>query len=451
MSNNFVTRLKSAWNSFMNRDPTMHSKSIGPSYSRRPDRSLLTRGNERSIINAVYNRIAIDVASLDIKHVKLDEKGQFDHEIDSQLNNCLTLEANIDQSSRAFLHDVALSLMDEGCVAIVPVDTTSDPQKGAFDIVTMRTGQILEWYPQHIRVRVYNELTGKKEDVTMAKSAVAIVENPFYSVMNAPNSTLQRLIRKMNLIDAVDEQASAGKLNMIVQLPYAVKSDARLEQAKKRLADLENQLENNKYGVAYIDSTEKVTQVNRPLENNLLTQIEYLTKLLFSQLGLTQEILDGTANEDTMLNYFNRTIEPICSAITDEMQRKFLSKTARTRGQSIMCYRDPFKLTPVSQIAELADKFTRNEILTPNEIRKLIGMAPANDSNADELRNRNISMPNTQQGMITNQEGLSNPEEFMDDMDGMSEEELMAQYQEFQQAYEQNEADLDELEGMVNE
>lgn len=386
-----ASRFKSAWNSFMNKDPTKSYLNLGSSYSIRPDKTNLRRGNERSIVNAIYNRIAIDTASMTLKHVYMDDNGRFNSDVDSALNKCLTLEANIDQGSRAFLHDVVLSLLDEGVVAIVPVDTTSDPESGSFDIETMRTGKIVQWYPEHIRVLVYNDRKGIKEEITAHKNTVAIIENPFYSVMNGPNSTLQRLIRKMNMIDGIDEQASAGKFNMVVQLPYAVKSQARLDQAKARVEDLEKQLNNNRYGIAYIDATEKVTQLNRPLDNNLMAQIEYLTNQLFSQLGLTQEIMDGTASETAMLNYYNRTIEPICSAIADEMKRKFLSKNARTRGQSIICYRDPFRLTPVSQLAELADKFTRNEILTSNEIRQIIGIAPSNDPSADELRNKNLS------------------------------------------------------------
>lgn len=386
-----ASRFKSAWNSFMNKDPTKSYLNLGSSYSIRPDKTNLRRGNERSIVNAIYNRIAIDTASMTLKHVYMDDNGRFNSDVDSALNKCLTLEANIDQGSRAFLHDVVLSLLDEGVVAIVPVDTTSDPESGSFDIETMRTGKIVQWYPEHIRVLVYNDRKGIKEEITVHKNTVAIIENPFYSVMNGQNSTLKRLIRKMNMIDGIDEQASAGKFNMVVQLPYAVKSQARLDQAKARVEDLEKQLNNNRYGIAYIDATEKVTQLNRPLDNNLMAQIEYLTNQLFSQLGLTQEIMDGTASETAMLNYYNRTIEPICSAIADEMKRKFLSKNARTRGQSIICYRDPFRLTPVSQLAELADKFTRNEILTSNEIRQIIGIAPSNDPSADELRNKNLS------------------------------------------------------------
>lgn len=394
MGKSFGSRLKSAWNSFMNRDPTdYHYQDIGPGYSRRPDRMILTRGNEKSIINSLYNRIALDVSSITIKHVRLDDKNRYLEDMDSNLNSCLTLEANIDQSSRAFLHDVALSMMDEGVVAIVPVDTTSDPDNGAFDILSMRTGRIVEWHPEHVKVSVYNDRSGHKEEVMVRKDNVAIVENPFYSVMNESNSTLKRLIRKLNLLDVTDEQSAAGKFNMIVQLPYAVKSSSRQEQANSRIENLEKQLENNRYGIGYIDATEKVTQLNRPLENNLMTQIEYLTKLLFSQMGMTQEILDGTANETAMLNYFNRIVEPICSAIVDEMNRKFLSKTARTQKQSIVCYRDPFKLVPVSQMAELADKFTRNEIMSSNEIRQVIGMPPSDDPAADELRNKNLSQP----------------------------------------------------------
>ena len=387
--------LKHSWNAFVNnRSPTNYYNDIGYSYSYRPDRVRFTGGNERSIVTSVYNRIALDVSSIDIKHVRLDENGSFISVIDSGLNNCLTLEANIDQTGRALKQDIVMSMMDEGCIAIVPVDTTVNPTEtgpGAYDILSMRTGKILEWYPSHVKVRVYNDRTGNKEDIIVPKKTVAIVENPLYAVMNEPNSTMQRLIRKLNLLDFIDEQSGSGKLDLIIQLPYIIKTEARREQAEKRRKDIENQLAGSKYGIAYIDGTEKVTQLNRPIENNLMKQIEYLTNMLYSQLGITQSVLDGTADEQTMLNYNNRTIEPIVSAIVDEMKRKFLSKTARSQLQSILFFRDPFKLVPVNNIAEIADKFTRNEILTSNEIRQIIGIKPSNDPKADQLINSNIS------------------------------------------------------------
>ena len=388
-------KLKHSWNAFVNnRSPTNYYNDIGYSYSYRPDRVRFTRGNERSIVTSVYNRIALDVSSIDIKHVRLDENGSFVSVIDSGLNNCLTLEANIDQTGRALKQDIVMSMMDEGCIAIVPVDTTVNPTEtgpGAYDILSMRTGKILEWYPSHVKVRVYNDRTGNKEDIIVPKKTVAIVENPLYAVMNEPNSTMQRLIRKLNLLDFIDEQSGSGKLDLIIQLPYIIKTEARREQAEKRRKDIENQLAGSKYGIAYTDGTEKITQLNRPIENNLMKQIEYLTNMLYSQLGITQSVLDGTADEQTMLNYNNRTIEPIVSAIVDEMKRKFLSKTARSQLQSILFFRDPFKLVPVNNIAEIADKFTRNEILTSNEIRQIIGIKPSNDPKADQLINSNIS------------------------------------------------------------
>ena len=388
-------KLKHSWNAFVNnRSPTNYYNDIGYSYSYRPDRVRFTRGNERSIVTSVYNRIALDVSSIDIKHVRLDENGSFISVIDSGLNNCLTLEANIDQTGRALKQDIVMSMMDEGCIAIVPVDTTVNPTEtgpGAYDILSMRTGKILEWYPSHVKVRVYNDRTGNKEDIIAPKKTVAIVENPLYAVMNEPNSTMQRLIRKLNLLDFIDEQSGSGKLDLIIQLPYIIKTEARREQAEKRRKDIENQLAGSKYGIAYTDGTEKITQLNRPIENNLMKQIEYLTNMLYSQLGITQSVLDGTADEQTMLNYNNRTIEPIVSAIVDEMKRKFLSKTARSQLQSILFFRDPFKLVPVNNIAEIADKFTRNEILTSNEIRQIIGIKPSNDPKADQLINSNIS------------------------------------------------------------
>jgi len=388
------SRLRHAWNTFLSRDPLSYRYSFGPSYSYRPDRPIFSRGNERSIVTSVYNRIALDVSSMTIQHVRLDENDRFKEVIESGLNNCLNLEANIDQTGRAFVQDIVMSMLDEGCVAIVPVDTTFNPKEtGSFDISTMRTGKILEWYPQHVKVRVYNDRKGEKEDIFVPKSTVAIVENPFYSVMNEPNSTMQRLIRKLNLLDAIDEQSGSGKLNLIIQLPYVIKTAARRQQAEERRKDIEEQLSGSKYGVAYTDGTEHVVQLNRPVDNNLMSQIEYLTSMLYSQLGLTQGIMDGSADEKTMQNYYTRTIEPILSAIVDEMKRKFLTKTARSQKQSILFFRDPFKLVPVGEIAEISDKMTRNEIMTSNEIRQKIGMKPSTDPKADELRNSNLSAP----------------------------------------------------------
>lgn len=389
----FMDRIKHSWNAFMNKDPTYNYQNIGTSYSYRPDRTRLTRGNERSIVNSIYTRIALDVASIGVKHCRLDENGRFESVIDSNLNNCLTVEANIDQTSRAFLQDIVMSMLDEGSVAVVPVDTTLDPRvTSSYDILSMRTGKIIDWYPSHVRVRLYNDKTGRREEVLLQKKSVAIIENPFYSIMNEPNSTNQRLIRKLNLLDAIDEQSGSGKLDMIVQLPYAVKSPIQEERAENRRQSLERQLSGSKYGIAYIDSTEKVTQLNRPLENQLMKQIEYLTSMLHGQLGITQAILDGTADEQTQLNYITHTVEPIISAIVDEMNRKFLTKTARTQNQTIAFFRDPFKLVPVNNIAEIADKFTRNEIMTSNEIRQVIGMKPSDDPKADRLVNSNMKM-----------------------------------------------------------
>ena len=395
MELNLGSRIKHAWNAFMNKDPTYRRYgNIGTAYSTRPDRVRLSRGNERSTVNSIYNRIALDAASINIVHSRLDENDRYVSDIDSGLHNCLTLSANIDQTGRSFIQDVVISMLDEGCVAIVPVDTTDDPEiTDSYDIRTMRTGQILDWYPAHVRVRVYNERTGQREDLTLPKREVAIIENPFYSVMNEPNSTMQRLIRKLNLLDAIDDQSGSGKLDLIIQLPYVIKSEARRKQAEERRKDIEMQLSGSKYGIAYTDGTEHITQLNRPAENNLLKQIEYLTSMLFSQLGITQSILDGTADEKTMTNYYSRTIEPIVSAIVDEMKRKFLTKTARSQKQSISFFRDPFKLVPVTEIASIADTFTRNEILSSNDIRQVIGRKPSKDPTADELRNKNLSAP----------------------------------------------------------
>ena len=392
-----MNRLQHAWNAFQNsRDPT-YGHDYGSSYTRRPDRPRLARGNEKSIVAAVTNRIALDVSAITIQHCRLDENGRLKEIMKSRLNNCLNVEANIDQSGRAFLHDVVLSMLDEGVVAIVPTDTTINPKIGSFDIDAMRTGKILQWKPKTVQVRLYNELTGEKEDIWLPKSMVAIVENPMYAVMNEHNSTLQRLIRKLNLLDVIDEQSGSGKLDLIIQLPYTVKSDLRKKQAEDRRNSIKQQIANDPFGIAYIDSTEKVTQLNRPIENNLMHQIEYLTSMLYSQLGITQSILDGTADEQTQLNYLNRTVEPIISAIVDEMKRKFLTKTARTQGQSISFFRDPFRLVPIGNIADIADKFTRNEIVTSNEFRQIIGMMPSDDPKADQLVNSNIRQPDEEQ------------------------------------------------------
>lgn len=386
------SRLKHAYNAFMNRDPTYPRYDDGPGYSYRPDRPRFTRGNEKTIVTSVFNRIALDVASMTFAHCQLDENGRYLKDINSGLNNCLNLEANIDQTGRAFLQDVVMSALDEGVVAMVPIDTDIDPTNtDSYDIESIRTGKIIEWRAREIKARVYNDRTGQKQDIFCDKRKVGIVENPLYAVVNEPNSIGKRLMRKFALLDVTDEQTASGKLDMIIQLPYAIKSEAREKQAERRRQSIEQQLTGSKYGIAYIDSTEHVTQLNRSLENNLLKQIEYLTNLFFSQLGITQSILDGTADEKTMLNYYNRTVEPFVAAIVDEMKRKFLTKTARTQGKSIKAFRDPFKLVPVNDIAEIADKFTRNEIMTSNEIRQVIGMKPSDDPKADELRNSNIS------------------------------------------------------------
>ena len=400
MEQSFGSRLKHAWNVFRSRDPTSEFRDTGASYYNRPDRPRFTRGNERSITTSVLNRIALDASAIDILHVRLDKNGRFLEEINSGLNNCLALSANTDQTGRAFKQDVVMSMLDEGCVAIVPTDTTMNPKvTDSYDIETMRVGKIIQWRPQHVQVRLYNEQTGKKEELWLPKKMVAIVENPLYAVMNEPNSTMQRLIHKLGLLDITDEQTASGKLDLIIQLPYVIKTDARRQQAENRRKDIEMQLAGSKYGIAYTDGTEKITQLNRSLENNLMKQVEYLTNQLYSQLGITQMILDGTADEKTMLNYYSRTIEPIVSAIADEMKRKFLTKTARTQNQSIEFFRNPFKLVPVNDIAEIADKFTRNEIMTSNEIRQIVGMKPSDDPKADELRNSNIAETKEDPGM----------------------------------------------------
>ena len=387
-----IDRLQHGWNAFINnKDPTLRP---GPSYSYRPDRARFTRGNERSIVTSIFNRIAMDASSIDIEHVRVDKDGRFTGIIDSGLNNCLTLEANIDQTGRAFMQDAVMSMLDEGVVALVPIDTTLDINTNSFDVETIRVGKIMEWYPQHIKVRVYDENSSTKKDVVVPKRSVAVVENPFYSVINEHNSTMQRLIRKLNLLDAIDEQSGSGKLDLIIQLPYVLKGEQRIKNAEDRRSTLERQLNNSKLGIGYIDSTEHVIQLNRSLDNNLMKQIEYLQSMLYSQLGITQSILDGTADEKTMLNYFSRTIEPIVFAIACEMKRKFLSKTARTQGQSIFYFRDPFKLVPVTELADIADKLTRNEIASSNEMRQKIGWKPSTDPKADELRNKNLSAPN---------------------------------------------------------
>lgn len=394
MSLSIGARLQHAWSAFRNKDPAIRYGDIGPGYGYRPDRVRFTRGNERSIVTSVYNRITLDASAINIYHARLDDNNRFTEIIESGLNTCLTLEANIDQTARAFFQDAVMSMLDEGCVALVPVDTTLDPNvTGSYDIQSMRTAQILEWYPERVRLRLYNERIGRKEDITLPKNMVAVIENPLYSVMNEPNSTMQRLIRKLNLLDVIDEQSGSGKLDLIIQLPYVIKTDARRRQAEERRKEIENQLTGSKYGIAYTDGTERITQLNRAVDNNLMTQIEYLTSMLYSQLGITQSILDGSADDKTMLNYYNRTIEPIISAIVDEMKRKFLTKTARSQKQSILFFRDPFKLVPVADISEIADKFTRNEIMTSNEIRQIVGMKPSDDPKADELRNSNISEP----------------------------------------------------------
>lgn len=421
----FTDRLQHAWNAFMsNRDPTpVEYRYYGSISSTRPDRVALTRGNEKSITTSIFNRIAMDVAAISIKHVRLDENDRMIEIVDSGLNYCLNTEANIDQTGRAFIQDVVLSMLDEGCVAIVPVDTTINPRtSGAYDINSMRVGQVIEWRPRHVRVRVYNDTTGRKEELLLPKSMVAIIENPLYAVINEPNSTMQRLKRKLNLLDVVDEQTGSGKLDMIIQLPYIIKTDARRKQAENRMESIEKQLSSSKYGIAYTDGTERIVQLNRAVENNLMPQVEYLTNMVYSQLGMTQAIMDGTADEKTMLNYYNRSIEPIISNIVDEMKRKFLTKTARTQRQSILFFRDPFKLAPVDKIAEMADKFTRNEIMTSNEFRQIIGLPPSDDPNADELRNKNLNKQGpeiAQSGqLVNNQNGVpeqgspeENPEE----------------------------------------
>lgn len=404
------SRLKHAWNAFLNRDPTNPFVTSGLGYgsSVRPDRARFTRSNERSIISALYTRIAIDISAISFQHVRLDQNGRYLETISSGLNECLTLSANIDQSGRGLIQDLVMSMFDEGCVAVVPVDTTLDPViSGGYDIQSMRVGKILEWFPNNVRVQLYNDKTGQKEEITPLKKTVAIIENPLYAVMNEPNSTLKRLIRKLNILDAIDEQSGSGKLDLIIQLPYVIKTQARRDQAEARRQDIENQLAGTKYGIAYTDGTEKITQLNRPAENNLLAQITYLTSMLYSQLGMTEAVFNGTANEEEMLNYYNRTIEPVSSAITDAMKRTFLTKTARSQAQSIVFFKDPFKLVPVKDLADIADKFTRNEILSSNEVRGIIGYKPSSDPKADELRNKNLNAADEKRPSKTDEVDLS--------------------------------------------
>ena len=427
----FIERVKNGWNAFTNnKDPSWIYNEYEISSYNRPDRPRLFPGNERSIINSIFNRLAVDTASIDIYHARLDENKRFLEEMDSSLNFVLQTSANIDQTGRALIQDIAMSMFDEGCVAIVPTDANINPNyDNSFDILELRVGRIIEWRPNHVKVKLYNERKGQKEEIYFSKSAVAIVENPFYSVMNEPNSILRRLSRKMALLDVIDEQNSSKKLDLIIQLPYPIKTEARRKQAEVRRRDIENQLANGKYGIAYTDATEHITQLNRPIENNLMGQIEYLTNLLFSQLGLTPEIMNGTASEEVMINYYNRTIEPIVAAITEEMTRKFLTKTARTQGQAVIFQRDPFKLAPISSIAELADKFTRNEILSSNEIRGIIGFKPSQEPQADTLRNKNMPISDQPQG----------EDAVPEDMDPEEAEQALAELDDF-------DAQLDELE-----
>jgi len=406
MNDSIGSRFKKAWNIFFNKDPTdIYRRDWGEAFYSRPDRPRLTGGNERSIITAIYNRIALDVASIDFRHVVLDDQGRYMKDRNSPLNDCLTLRANLDQTSRAFIQDLTMSMMDEGCVAAVPVDTDVNPSTGSFDVLSLRTGKIVEWHPSAVKVKLYNERTGREEEVMVEKLTTGIIENPFYAVMNARNSTMQRLVRKLNLLDVVDDKLGSSKLDLIIQLPYVVKGDLKKKQAEERRQALEKQLEGSKLGIGYIDGTEKVTQLNRPIENNLLKQVEYLTNLLFSQLGITQGILDHSADENTMNNYITRTVEPFAAAIADEMKFKFLTKTARTQGQSIEYFRDPFRLIPVSQMAEIGDKMRRNEIMTSNEIRQKIGMKPNKDQRADELANPNLAKSKEAEAALLGQSG----------------------------------------------
>lgn len=404
MPDTFITRFKHAWNAFMNRDPTRYDYEYGSGYSIRPDRVHLRGGNERTIVNSIITRIAIDAASTTIQHVRLDENGRFLEVIDSGLNNCLNVRANIDQTGRSFLQDTVQSMCDEGCVAVVPVDTDVNPAKtDSYEIRSMRVGKIVQWYPNDIRVRLYNDRTGEKQEITVPKRTTAIIENPFYSIMNEPNSTMRRLNRKLSLLDITDEQTASGKLDLIIQLPYLVKSEARKKQANERRKEIEEQLTGSRYGIAYTDGTEHITQLNRSIENNLMNQVDYLTSMLYSQLGLTKGVLEGTASEEELTNYYNRTIEPIVSTIVNEFNTKFLTKTARTQKQTIYYFRDPFRLVPVAKLAEIADKFTRNEIMSSNEFRQIIGMKASGDPRADELRNKN--MPTQDESAMPADEG----------------------------------------------
>lgn len=445
MANDILGRIKKAWNVFSKPEDFRFDPGGSSSYYR-PDRPRLTRGNERSIATSIYNRIALDVCRIDIRHVRLDENGRFLKEIDSGLNNCLSLEANVDQSSRAFIQDVVLSMFDEGCVGILPIDTDLNPNAtGSYDILTMRTAKIIEWFPNSVRVRVYNDRTGNKEEIVVSKRNIAIIENPLFAVMNEPNSTLQRLVRKLSLLDIVDEQASSGKLDLIIQLPYIVKTDAKKKQAEERRQLIEEQLSGSRYGIAYTDGTERITQLNRPLENNLVKQIEYLTNLFYSQLGITTSVMDGTADEKTMLNYYDRTVEPVVAAIADGIRRTFLTKTARSQGQSIKYFRDPFKLVPISDLAEMADKLTRNEIMTSNEFRQIIGMKPAEDPNADELRNKNLSEPGgNQNGAQTQTQNLPvSDEAYQNSMRNL--EDLDSQLMEIQNSISHSDEEFDDM------
>lgn len=411
MADTIGRRIRRAWNTFLSRDPTENMRPEGVAYSTRPDRHRFSRGNERTIVTSVYNRIALDVAQVDIKHIKEDGNGRYIETIESGLNECLNLEANIDQNGKSFIQDIVQSMFDEGSVAVVPVD--KDIKDGKEEILTMRTGKIIEWYPEKVKVRLYNDRTGKHEEIVLRKREIGIIENPFYAVMNESNSTLQRLIRKLSLLDIIDEQSGSGKLDLIIQLPYVIKTEARRQQAEARRKDIEQQLAGSKYGIAYTDGTEHITQLNRAVENNLLTQVESLTRTLYSQLGITESIMDGSADEKTMLNYYNRTIEPILTAITLELKRKFLTRTARTQNQSIAFFRDPFKLVPVADLAEISDKMTRNEIMTSNEIRQIVGIKPSDDPKADELRNSNLSEPRSDEAPTITEGGENQNEEYL--------------------------------------
>lgn len=467
MPESFRTRLQHAWNAFKSFENPAARKyqDLGMSYSLRPDRVRLTLGNERTIISSIYTRIGIDVAAIDVRHVRLDQNGRYIETVKSGLNECLTISANIDQTGRAFMQDVVMSMFDEGVVAIVPVETSYDPTTtGTYEINSLRTGKILEWFPKHVRLRLYNDKTGKHEEIILPKETVAIVENPLFAVMNEPNSTLKRLVHKLNLLDAIDEQSGSGKLDLIIQLPYGIRSEALRERAERRRKDVEEQLANSKFGIAYSDGTEKITQLNRPVENNIMAEIEYLTTTLYSQLGMTKEVFEGNADEQMMLNYYNRTIEPILTAITESMKRTFLTKTARTQGQSIAFFRDPFRLVPINDLADIADRFTRNEILTSNEVRSIIGYKPDMDPRADELRNKNISAANDQlpgqvapgeavtdagQGMAEEEMLDENGEPIEPELDPEEEAATIADYEEMIAQIDELDDELDEIEGEI--